>query len=471
MKTDSTICAVATPSGGALGVIRISGPEAIDIANEIFCPIGNRTLELRYRKSHTLAYGTIVDETGEMLDEVLASIFLAPNSYTGEDSVELSCHGSAYILQQIMQLLVQRGCRLAEPGEFTQRAFLNGKLDLVQAEAVADLIAANSSAMHHQALRQLRGEFSNRLTDLRRELLHLTSLMELELDFSDHEDLEFADRSEIKSLCTNIETAVSNLLNSYRTGNAIRNGIMVPIVGEANAGKSTLLNCLLEEGRAIVSDIPGTTRDTVEEARTIGGMLFRFIDTAGLRETTDPIENQGIERSYQKIRDSELLIWVVDASESLEHNKKMYVGMKSRLEGKKVLVLLNKSDLIDDTKRGQLEGLFGNKSDNPGIQSAFVSAKFKNPKVQIEQFLIQSVPRNLYSSDDLILLNVRHYESLKNVKHFICQVRQGLDEKLPNDLIVQDLRECVDALAQITGERITTENVLESIFKNFCVGK
>ena len=311
MYTQDTICAVATAQGGAIGIIRVSGPEAITVADRIFSPASQGGLPLSGRKPYTLTFGTIRGEGGEIVDEVLVSLFRAPHSYTGEDSVEISCHGSSYILQQVMQLLIRNGCRAAGPGEFTQRAFLNGKMDLSQAEAVADLIASSSAATHRLAMNQMKGGFSKELAALREKLLHLTSLMELELDFSDHEELEFADRSELKAIAAQIEQVIGGLVRSFSTGNAIKNGIPVAIIGETNAGKSTLLNALLNEERAIVSDIHGTTRDVIEDTMNIGGVTFRFIDTAGIRETSDTIESLGIERSFQKLEQADIVLWVI----------------------------------------------------------------------------------------------------------------------------------------------------------------
>ena len=310
LYTDDTICAIATAQGGAIGTIRVSGKEAITITDKIFTPVSGAPLS--DRKPYTLTFGHITNEIGEIVDEVLVSLFRGPHSYTGEDSTEISCHGSSYILQQVMQLLIKNGCRAAGPGEFTQRAFLNGKMDLSQAEAVADLIASTSAATHRMAMNQMRGGFSRELSALREKLLHLTSLMELELDFSDHEELEFADRSELSEIASQVETVIKGLVNSFSVGNAIKNGIPVAIIGETNAGKSTLLNALLNEERAIVSDIHGTTRDVIEDTMNIDGILFRFIDTAGIRETTDTIESLGIERSFQKLDQASIVLWVID---------------------------------------------------------------------------------------------------------------------------------------------------------------
>ena len=344
MYTQDTICAVATAQGGAIGIIRVSGPEAITVADRIFSPASQDGLPLSGRKPYTLTFGTIRDAGGEVVDEVLVSLFRAPHSYTGEDSVEISCHGSSYILQQVMQLLIRNGCRAAGPGEFTQRAFLNGKMDLSQAEAVADLIASSSAATHRLAMNQMKGGFSKELAALREKLLHLTSLMELELDFSDHEELEFADRSELKAIAAQIEQVIGGLVRSFSTGNAIKNGIPVAIIGETNAGKSTLLNALLNEERAIVSDIHGTTRDVIEDTMNIGGVTFRFIDTAGIRETSDTIESLGIERSFQKLEQADIVLWVIDRSAPHPDFARLSGQILPRCAGKHLIVVWNKAD-------------------------------------------------------------------------------------------------------------------------------
>ena len=312
LQTEDTICAIATAQGGAIGTIRVSGPEAITLTDRIFKPVSGKPLA--ERAPYTLTFGHILTPEGEIIDEVLVSLFRAPHSYTGQDSTEISCHGSSYILQQVMQLLIRQGCRAAGPGEYTQRAFLNGKMDLSQAEAVADLIASTSAATHRMAMNQMRGGFSRELAVLRDKLLHLTSLMELELDFSDHEELEFADRSELEDIARQIEQVIHHLVDTFSVGNALKNGVPVAIVGETNAGKSTLLNALLNEERAIVSDIHGTTRDVIEDTMNLGGITFRFIDTAGIRETTDTIESLGIERSFQKLDQADIVLWVIDST-------------------------------------------------------------------------------------------------------------------------------------------------------------
>mgnify|MGYP000587387505 CR=1 FL=1 len=344
LQTEDTICAIATAQGGAIGTIRVSGPEAITLTDRIFKPVSGKPLA--ERAPYTLTFGHILSPEGEIIDEVLVSLFRAPHSYTGQDSTEISCHGSSYILQQVMQLLIRQGCRAAGPGEYTQRAFLNGKMDLSQAEAVADLIASTSAATHRMAMNQMRGGFSRELAVLRDKLLHLTSLMELELDFSDHEELEFADRSELEDIARQIEQVIHHLVDTFSVGNALKNGVPVAIVGETNAGKSTLLNALLNEERAIVSDIHGTTRDVIEDTMNLGGIIFRFIDTAGIRETTDTIESLGIERSFQKLDQADIVLWVIDATCAEEQYRQLADKILPRCKGKHLVIVLNKADLL-----------------------------------------------------------------------------------------------------------------------------
>ena len=460
MNTQDTICAIATAQGGAIGIIRVSGPQAIALTDSIFAPAGQSGLPLGQRAAHTLNLGHIKDENGTVVDEVLVGIFRAPHSYTGEDATEISCHGSPYILQQVMQLLVRRGCRAARPGEFTQRAFLNGKMDLSQAEAVADLIASTSEATHRLAMNQMRGGFSRKLRELRNKLLHITSLMELELDFSDHEELEFADRSELASLADEIEQTISQLASSFQTGNTIKNGIPVAIIGETNAGKSTLLNALVGEERAIVSNIHGTTRDVIEDTVNIGGAIFRFIDTAGIRETRDTIEALGIERSFQAISQAQIVIFVCDINEDETQFRAFHAQIRPHLEGKQVILALNKCDLTDAPRFAP----------PAGTTALPISAK-QNINIQRLRSLLANLAHLPHINQaDVIVTNVRHYEALTRALESIRRVQAGLSAALSGDLISQDLRECIFQLSDIIGE-VTTDEVLENIFKHFCIGK
>ena len=461
LHTD-TICAISTAQGGAIGVIRVSGPEAIDAASRIFTPMHGKPLH--ERPHYTLTFGKIHAADGEVIDEVLVSLFRAPHSYTGEDSVEISCHGSTYILQQVMSRLLENGCRLAQPGEYTQRAFLNGKMDLSQAEAVADLIASTSAATHRLAMNQMRGGFSRELSALRDKLLHLTSLMELELDFSDHEELEFADRSELSQIASDIERTVSRLAHSFSVGNAIKNGVPVAIIGETNVGKSTLLNALLGEERAIVSDIHGTTRDVIEDTVNLRGITFRFIDTAGIRQTTDVVESIGIERTFQKMNQADIVLWMIDSadSESIIQNSEF----RNAVSNKRLLLLFNKSDQITPEQREALEQAFAD-IDAPKL---FISAKSRTGLEELETLLVNTAALPEISQNDVIVTNIRHYEALVRALESIHRVQDGLQTGLSGDFISQDLRECIHHLSDIVGE-VSTDSVLQNIFKHFCIGK
>lgn len=483
MNTQDTICAIATAQGGAISIIRISGQDAINITDKIFYAAGNKHTPLAERPANTITFGLIKNGNNEIIDEVLVSIFRAPHSYTGEDSVEISCHGSSYILQQVMQLLINNGCRAAGPGEYTQRAFLNGKMDLSQAEAVADLIAATSAATHRMAMNQMRGGFSRELSILREKLLHLTSLMELELDFSDHEELEFADRSELKDIASQIERVISHLTNSFSMGNALKNGVPVAIVGETNAGKSTLLNALLNEERAIVSDIHGTTRDVIEDTINLEGITFRFIDTAGIRETTDAIETLGIERSFQKLDQANIVLWVIDATCAEEQFKQLSDQIIPRCKDKHLIIVLNKFDLLDDRAKELLTNSINNKEgDNSSFTTILgnvpkecvvmpLSAKNKDGLQGLQKQLISYTNIPDMSQNDIVVSNIRHYEALKHALDAIHRVQDGLNAQLSGDLISEDLRQCLYHLAEIVGGEITTDEVLGNIFKHFCIGK
>lgn len=455
-----------------MGIIRVSGPEAISIADSIFTPVGSDKRKLQERQPYTLAFGRITDGSGNIIDEVLISIFRAPHSYTGEDSVEISCHGSSYILQKVMQLLMKNGCTPAAPGEYTQRAFLNGKMDLSQAEAVADLIASHSEASHRIAMNQMRGAFSRELAALRSQLLHLTSLMELELDFSDHEELEFADRSELLNVADKIRQTVSSLIGSFRVGNAIKNGVPVAIVGETNAGKSTLLNQLVGEERAIVSDIHGTTRDTIEDTITIGTATFRFIDTAGIRDTTDTIESIGIERTMQKISQAEIVLLLIDSTQASQQYALLAPKVLPLCKGKSLIIAYNKADIAGDTKPPYVADLTSPEYvDFSSVDEIFISAKTGQGIDTLRHLLCTLAAVDSDSSSGVIVSNLRHLSALNTALSDIERVLDGLASGLPSDLISQDLRSCLYALGEITGGEIQTDEVLGNIFSHFCIGK
>ena len=414
-----------------------------------------------------MTFGRIYDED-EMIDEVLVSLFRAPHSYTGEDSTEITCHGSTYILQQVMQLLIKNGCRMAQPGEYTQRAFLNGKMDLSQAEAVADLIASSSAATHRLAMSQMRGGFSKELTDLRNKLLNFTSMIELELDFSE-EDVEFADRSVLRKLADEIEQVISRLAHSFSVGNAIKNGVPVAIIGETNAGKSTLLNVLLNEDKAIVSDIHGTTRDVIEDTVNIGGITFRFIDTAGIRETNDTIESLGIERTFQKLDQAEIVLWMVDAVNAASQIEQLSEKIIPRCEGKHLIVVFNKADLIEDKQKENVLSLL---KDFPkeSTESIFISAKQRKNTSELQKMLIDAAHLPTVTQNDIIVTNVRHYEALNKALEAIHRVQNGLDSQISGHFLSQDIRECIFFISDIAGE-VTNDMVLQNIFQHFCIGK
>lgn len=474
METKDTICALATAQGGALSVIRISGDKALTIADKVFKARSGKALG-EY-KSYRLVFGDVFDERGEQLDEVLLSIMCAPRSYTGEDTVEISCHASSYITQQLLINLIENGARQAEPGEFTMRAFLNGKMDLSRAEAVADVIASNSRAAHRLAMNQLKGGFSRELSMLRDKLLKLTSLMELELDFSE-EDVSFADRSELLQLSADIEAVISRLVDSFAIGNSVKNGIPVAIVGETNTGKSTLLNALLNEERAIVSDISGTTRDTVEGNMTIGGVLFRFIDTAGVRKTTDIVEQMGIERTLAQLEKCSVALWVIDPLMNPQQQEEVAKNLLPLCKGKQLAILVNKCDVVDpvtltDTMEwgAAMIAKYGN-----GIQWNrndiwAISAKLGTNIDKLQDYLVNVSAIPEISANDVVVTNVRHYEALRCALDDIQRVQNALNINLSGDLVSEDLRQCIRHLSEIAGE-ISSESVLQNIFKNFCIGK
>ena len=455
---NDTICALATAPGGAIGIIRISGPQTLEILSHIF------TKNLSDSKPNTIHYGHIVeyDATSQhpsTIDEVLVSVFHAPHSYTGEESAEISCHGSRYILNKVLALLIGNGCRQANPGEFTQRAFLNGKMDLSQAEAVADLIASGNKATHQIAMNQLRGHFSSELARLREQLLKLTSLIELELDFSDHEDLEFADRNELLDIANKINNRISSLTHSFETGQALKSGIPVAIIGKTNVGKSTLLNRLLHDDRAIVSSIHGTTRDTIEDTIDINGVTFRFIDTAGIRQTTDEIEQIGIQRTYSAIEKARIVLWIIDSDPSSKDIQEIL----ERTNDKSLIIIRNKIDI---------QTISNINTSLPDKTIIDISAKNGTNIDKLEKAIFQAANIPELSEQDVIVTSARQYHSLTNAQDNLSRVLSGLESNLPGDIIAEDLRLVLDDLADITGQgRIVTNEVLVNIFTNFCVGK
>ena len=454
-----TICAVSTPHGkGGIAVVRVSGPDALPTVMKSW-----KGANLAAAPSHTLHFGRIVYPDGETLDEVVASVFRAPHSFTGEDVVELSCHGSTWVQSQIVALLIANGCRAAEGGEFTRRAFLNRKLDLSQAEAIADVIASSSRAAHRIAVSQMRGGFSRMLSALREKLLEFVSLIELELDFSE-EEVEFADRTRLVALAEDINATLSRLADSFAIGNAIKNGIPVAIVGEPNAGKSTLLNRLLHDDKALVSDMRGTTRDAID----LGGLSFRFIDTAGIRQTDDTIESMGIERTFKKISEAGIVLWMIDATQPLDNIPAVAADILPRTKGKTLIAVVNKIDRLDPDTLASVHKAI--EKATPSTRAAFISAKCDIDVDRLEQMLLKAaqIPDN--DPDAVVVANARHYDALVHARDAIQRAIAGLKAGISGDFAAQDIRECMHYLGEITGE-ITTDEVLGSIFSRFCIGK
>lgn len=469
-----TICALATAQGGAINVIRVSGEKAIETVSRIFIPKGGEPLE--QRRSHTVIFGDLCTNGREVLDEVLVTVMRAPRSYTGEESVEISCHASSYITQQILLSLLDMGVRQAEPGEFTMRAFLNGKMDLSRAEAVADLVASTSRAAHRLAINQLKGGFSHELGNLRDKLLKLTSLMELELDFSE-EDVAFADRAELMQLCEEVDEVISRLAGSFSVGNAVKNGVPVAIVGETNTGKSTLLNALLREDRAIVSDICGTTRDTVEGLMTLSGVSFRFIDTAGVRETHDVVERMGIERTLEQLAKSSIALWLIDPTADMEQIEEIARKLLPICKGKKLAVLVNKCDVVDPITLSKamewgmkMVGKYGEGVEWEERDLWAISARQGINMDRLEEFLVRSSAMPAIAAGDVVVTNVRHYEALVRALENIKEVKTGLAAGLSGDLVSEHLRSAIRNLSEIVGE-VTSDEILGNIFANFCIGK
>ena len=469
-NSEECICALATPAGGAIGIIRLSGSEAIRLTDKVFVSVSGK--QLAAAKPNTLHYGEIKDKDGHTIDDVLVSVFRAPHSYTGEDSTEISCHGSRYILQQVLQRLIEVGCRQAEPGEYTRRAYMNGKMDLSQAEAVADLIASTNKATHQMALSQLKGHFSSELTLLREKLLKMTSLLELELDFSDHEELEFADRSELRALAAEIEKKITTLAHSFETGNALKQGVPVAIVGKTNVGKSTLLNRLLHEEKAIVSNIHGTTRDVIEDTTLIDGITFRFIDTAGIRKTDDVVENIGIERTYQKMEEAKIVIWLLDEQPTEAEIEEM----KEKNQGKKLLMVFNKIDeisfdkaVLSSDEKSQPSSPISLSDENVSILN--ISARTGENVSDLEQALVKAADIPEITENDVIVTSARHYEALLRSDESLSRVLESMDMGMSGDIIAEDLKMVLEELGEITGGQISSQETLNNIFKHFCIGK
>jgi len=458
------IAAISTPAGiGGIAVIRVSGKGSIELTDSLFKSPSHK--KLIDQKPNTIHFGTI-QKGDTTLDEVLISIFRSPNSFTGEDSTEIACHGSIFIQQGILQLLIEKGARLATAGEFTQRAFLNGKMDLSQAESVADLIASTSAATHRLAMNQMRGGFSNKLIDLRTELLNFISLVELELDFSE-EDVEFANRDNLKTSAKKIEKEIKSLADSFSLGNVVKTGIPVAIIGETNAGKSTLLNLLLKEEKAIVSDIHGTTRDFIEDTINIDGLVFRLIDTAGIRDTEDTVETLGIERTFKKMEQASIILWVVDSTMDDKHIKELSEKILPYVTDQKIIMVFNKVDVVGcgvimDRKRTILHDQIPDR--------IFISAKYNEGVNDLERKLVEAANIPEFGEQDIVVTNTRHYEALQNALHSIQRVLEGMESGISTDFLAQDIRECMHYLGEITGH-ISTDEILGNIFSNFCIGK
>ena len=484
IRNEDTICAPATiPGTGAISVIRVSGPEALTIADKV---IRCRKGSISGSEGYTIKFGTVHSPEGDIIDEVLVSVFCAPRSYTGENSVEISCHASSFIVSSIMDMLYSAGARAADPGEFTQRAYLNGKMDLAQAEAVADVIASQNAAAHRIAFKQMKGGFSSELRDMRSELLELVSLMELELDFSE-EEVEFADRSRLDGLLSELISHISRLIDSFKLGNAIKNGVPVAIAGATNTGKSTLLNALLGEDRAIVSDVHGTTRDTIEETLNIDGVLFRFIDTAGLRETDEVVEKIGIERTFKKISEASVVLGMIDLTRDYDSTCDTVREIIEKVDFtcQKLVILLNKTDICEVNKNVNLVNYIVSLIDNKGIKTLLInateneatdvpiipiSAKTGSGIPDLRSILAASQRDLLGDSDTTLVTNQRHVQALTDSRASLLRVRDGLAAGLPTDLAAQDIREAIYHLGSIVGE-ISTDEVLGNIFRNFCIGK
>jgi tRNA modification GTPase len=470
MIDEATICAIATPRGnGAISILRLSGRESWEVAGKLlhFQSPGKKLPDL---EANTIHLATVRDGK-KVIDEVLVSLFRAPHSYTGEDMIEISCHGATYIQQKILELLVTSGARLAGPGEFTLRAFLNGKMDLSQAEAVADLIASNTAASHRVAMNQMRGGFSSEIGRLREELLNFISLIELELDFSE-EDVEFADRSELQKLVSRIGKLLRRLTESFRLGNVIKNGVPVAITGKTNVGKSTLLNALLHEDRAIVSEIAGTTRDVIEDVISMDGISFRFIDTAGLRKTADTLENIGIGKTLEKLGQAYIVLYVIDATEKISEIDRLIGKIKKRLEGgdRKLVILLNKIDFLSEKQLAALSDREKFRNLDAKDRVLPISASYGDNIDTLASLLLELVREDQHGEDEVLVTNVRHFEALSRAGEAVGRVEAGLASGLSSDLLAQDIREVLHYLGEITGE-VTTDEILGNIFSKFCIGK